>query len=311
MPPRAGIGLVSFLVLLSAHAAAAVSNVAASIKPIHSLVAAVMDGVGEPALIVPGAASPHTYSLKPSDAAALQAADIVFWVGPNLEAFLVRPMQTLASDATSVELSEAPGVNPLPLREGGAFEPHDHGEHESHAHDAHHGEIDMHIWLDPVRAEAMVDEIAKVLAKADPEHATRYGSNAAAEKDRLDALAQTVKAELAGLKDKRFIAFHDAYRYFEDRFGVAAAGSITVNPETSPGARRIAEIRDKVHTLGATCVFAEPQFEPRVIEVAIEGTQAHAGVLDPEGATLEPGPDLYFKLIDGLAASLKDCLSKG
>lgn len=285
--------------------------VVASIKPIHSLVAGVMEGVGEPTLIVQRAGSPHTYRMKPSEAAALQSADVVFWAGDYLEAFLVKPLATLGAKAKSVELVDAPGVEKLPLREGGPFEADTH-EDESAGEAAHKddgGAFDTHVWLDPVNAKAMVGAIETALAAVDPAHAETYAANADRLKARLDGLIATISADLAGVKGRPFIVFHDAYQYFERRFAMPAAGSITVSPETPPGARRIAELQAKVKAVGATCVFAEPQFEPALVDVVIEGTDANAGVLDPEGAALKDGPELYFELIGNLAASLKDCLS--
>ena len=329
--------------LFSAGAAAAraeAPSVVVSIKPIHSLVSAIMQGVGEPSLIVEGAASPHTYSLKPSNAAALQDADVIFWVGHGLEAFLEKPLESLGGKATVVELEDAPGLEKLPFREGGPFEAHTHeGEeghdhaHEGHSHDTdghdhakeaeghghgeeagheghEHGEFDMHLWLSPENARAIAAEAAKVLAEKDPANAETYNKNLASLNEKLVALDKELAETVAPIKDKPFIVFHDAYQYFEHHYGVLAAGSITVSPETLPGAERLTQIRDKVKTLGATCVFAEPQFEPKLVNVVIEGTPAKSGTLDPEAATLDPGPDLYFTLMKSIATSLRDCLGK-
>ncbi|MBX4997348.1 zinc ABC transporter substrate-binding protein ZnuA [Rhizobium lentis] len=318
--------------------------VVTSIKPIHSLVSAIMQGVGEPELIVDGAASPHTYSMKPSNARALQEAKVVFWVGPNLEAFLEKPLEALGSNASVVELDNAPDLTKLPFREGGAFEPHDdaghdsasaddpdrdhdhdhdhdhdaaktgqdggqahHDDHEDHEHG--HGAFDTHLWLDPMNAKAMAAVITTTLVAADPANALTYQANAKALDDRLTALDKEIAATVAPVKDKPFVVFHDAYQYFEHRYGIRVAGSITVSPETIPGAERVSEIHRKVGELGATCVFAEPQFEPRLVKVVTEGTRAKSGVLDPEAATLKAGPDLYFTLMRGIADSMKACLS--
>lgn len=293
--------------------------VVTSIKPIHSLVSAIMQGVGEPELIVDGAASPHTYNLKPSNARALQDAKVIFWVGPGLEAFLEKPLQALGRDASIAALDDAPGLVKLPFREGGAFEPHDDGdEHDSasaapeHEHaeaDHDHDPFDTHLWLDPMNAKAMAAMITTTLVAADPANALTYQGNAKALDDKLDALDTEIKGMVTPVKDKPFIVFHDAYQYFEHRYGIRVAGSITVSPETIPGAERVSEIHRKVGELGATCVFAEPQFEPRLVNVVIEGTRAKSGVLDPEAATLKAGSDLYFTLMRGIADSMKDCLS--
>jgi zinc transport system substrate-binding protein len=303
---RPSLLALAALLLGTASAFAEVPSVVATIKPVHSLVAAVMGDLGSPALIVKGAASPHAYSMKPSDAAAVQGADIVFWTGHDMEVFLEDSLSTLAPDARIVALSEAPGITLLPVREGGMFEPH--ADEEAHAA-GEHEEADMHVFLDPENAKAMVATIAETLSTADPEHAATYAANAATETASLDALIGDITATLAPIKDKPFVVFHDAYQYFGKRFGLNVAGSITVNPENMPGADRIGQVRDKLKTLSTACVFAEPQFDPRIVDVLIEGTSAGKGTLDPEGANLTEGPGLYAELLQGLATGLVDCLN--
>ncbi|AXS41274.1 zinc ABC transporter substrate-binding protein ZnuA [Breoghania sp. L-A4] len=297
------------LLAAATHASAADPAVLASIKPIHSLVASVMQGVGEPAIIVDGAASPHTYSLKPSQARDLQNAAVVFWVGHELEAFLEKPLESLATDAAIVELMDTDGLTRLAFREGGAFEAHaDEGEHEE-KDDHGNDETDPHIWLDPHNAKVLAQAIEEALARADPENAIKYEANADALMVRLDDLTTEVEIMLAPVREKPFVVFHDGYHYFENRFGLQAAGSVTVSPDAIPGAARVVEIRHKIEETEATCVFAEPQFEPKLISVVTEGTEARSGTLDPLGATIANGPDLYFTLIRQMAKSLGDCLS--
>ena len=332
MPTIKTLFLTTVACLAATAACADAQKVVASIKPVHSLVAAIMHGVGTPNLIVEGAASPHTYSLKPSNAKTLENADVIFWVGHGLEAFLEKPLAALASKARVVELDNAPGLEKLAFREGGAFEAHDHDEADAHQHgkgehaggahdhdaqggtaDSHHhdhdeGEFDMHLWLDPANAKAMAAEIEKTMAAADPANAKTYATNAKALDARLDALDTELAATVAPIKDKPFIVFHDAYQYFEARFGLNVAGSVTVTPDVMPGAQRIDGLKARVSELSATCVFAEPNFEPTIISAVTEGTSAKAGTLDPEGGALTEGPDLYPELLRGLATSLVDCL---
>ncbi|WP_105440427.1 zinc ABC transporter substrate-binding protein [Neorhizobium sp. T25_13] len=329
----ASISLLSAAVFsIGAGPGVAAPDVVVSIKPIHSLVASIMKGVGEPKLIVDGAASPHTFALKPSNAAAIEGADVIFWVGPGIEAFLEKPLDALAASATVIELEDAPGLQKLPFRESGAFEAHVDGdeggeaaEHDDHQHEDHakpaddhadhddhhdHGGFDTHLWLDAMNAKAMAMEIEKALVSADPANAAAYQANGATLMRDIDALDTEIKATITPVKNKPFIVFHDAYQYFEHRYGASVAGSITVSPETVPGAERIDQIQKKVKELGATCVFAEPQFEPKLVAVVTEGTPARSGTLDPEAATLKPGPGLYFELMRGLARSMKECLSQ-
>ena len=295
--------------LLTVIPAAALSapNVVASLKPVHSLVASIMHGVGEPEVIIEGAASPHTYQMKPSDAAKLEQADVIFWVGHDMEKFMEKPLATLGAKAKIVELDDAPGLIKLPTRESGTFEPHDDGD-APHADGSE--EYDLHLWLSTGNAKAMAALIEKSLVEADPANAQAYAKNLTDLDDRLDRLSAEIRTTVAPVKDRPFIVFHDAYQYFEKEFGVAVAGSITVSPENLPGAARIAQIHKKVEELKSTCVFAEPQFEPKLINVVLEGTNARTGVLDPEAGTLEKGEDLYSKMMMEIATSLRDCLSK-
>jgi zinc transport system substrate-binding protein len=277
-------------------------KVMASIKPIHSLVAQVMEGVGEPGLIVEGTGSPHTYSLKPAKAAELQKAQVVFWVGHELEAFLEKPIESLGAQAKPVSLMDAESVRTLPPREGAAF-----GDHEEDGGDEHGA--DAHIWLDPENAQAMLKTIAQTLAGADPANAGAYGSNAARASKQIDTLTGELAATVAPAKNKGFIVFHDAYQYFEKRFGLEASGAISINPENPPGAKAIAEIRARISDGKIKCVFSEPQFDSKLINLVLEGSAAKSAVLDPLGAELEPGPELYGKLLKSLAQNLAGCLA--
>ncbi|MDY8107598.1 zinc ABC transporter substrate-binding protein [Fulvimarina sp. 2208YS6-2-32] len=345
---RYTLKLVTLALLASgvSVAAQAAPKIVASIKPIHSLVAGVMDGVGEPELIVEGAGSPHAYAMRPTQAAMLQDADLVFWVGPILETFLARPIETLGAGA-SVPLMEAALES---HGDGGAHAGHEESEkhgadrhahegeagassgehaHEAagHAHEnehehehehgteaeAAHGHSheggDPHVWLNPDEAASMVHRIEEALSKADPENAATYAANAEALELRLAALEGEIETEIEPVKDAHFVVFHDAYTHFSERFGITPDASVTVSPDRTPSAAHVAEVRETIERTKATCVFAEPQFEPKLVDVLIEGTSARAGTLDPLGATLADGPDLYFELMRNLATSLKDCLS--
>ena len=289
-------------------------SVVTSIKPIHSLVSAVMDGIGTPSLIIEGAGSPHTYALKPSQAKALQDADLVFWVGPAIESFLEKPIKEVASSARIVTLSDAHGLIKIEFREGGNFDSHDehakHDDHDEHAKHDDHGQFDMHVWLDPENAKMMINAIEEALIEADPHNARTYQGNAANVKRDLDKLITEVDAEMSSVKETPYVVFHDAYQYFEDRFGIKPVGSITVSPETLPGAKRVKELREKIKSLNASCVFSEPQFEPKLIATVIENTSAGTGVLDPLGVSIKAGPEMYFTLIRNMSKSLKNCLSR-
>jgi len=321
---------------LSAAEADEAPRVVASILPVGSIAAAVMDGVGEPSVLLEPGASPHAYSMRPTQAQALDEADVIFWVGPDMEAFLSRPLAALGGDARQVALAEVSGIELLPYREGALFDGHDHAHDEhaheddhDHAHDDHaheddhehapdehghddhghaHGEMDAHIWLSPANARVMAEAMAATLAEVDPAHAGQYETNAAGFADRLTAVEEEIEAILAPVRGRPFVVFHDAYHYFEAAFDIEAAGAIHLNPEVPPGAARVAEIQARLGELDAACVFAEPQFQPRVVETVIEGSAARTGVLDPLGSEIGMEPDGYPKLLIDLAQGLADCL---
>ncbi len=356
--------------------AAAAPKVVTSIPPVHSLVAGVMEGVGEPTLLVPGGGSPHAYNLRPSQARSLSEADVIFWVAPALEGFMVKPLKALPRDARVVELSELPGLALLPARVGGAWDDHghdhhdehgdhghddhgdkdhgehahddhgdkdhghddhghekhaghdDHADHDDHGHDDHgHGKHaghddhadhddhaehsahgDPHIWLDPRNGKLIVRAAVEALTERDPANAARYRENGAAVAARLDALDAELAATLEPVRGLPYVVFHDAYQYFEVRYGMSAVGSITLSPERAPGAKRLQEIREKIVSTRAACVFSEPQFEPSLVETVVSGTGAKTAELDPLGARLQPGPAAYDRLLRNLSKSLITCL---
>ena len=286
-------------------------KVVASIKPIHSLTSYLMDGVGKPDLIVDGYASPHGFAMKPSHAKMLQNADLIFWVGEDLENFLEKPLKSIAKKAEKIELMEINGLEKLKFRERNIFEGHDdHGhkekKHDDHGHEKHaHGEHDPHVWLDPLNAKVILSEMAEHLIEKDPSNASTYKTNLKKAHKALDNLTKKVKSELK--KDFKSIVFHDAYQYFEKRFNVNVLGAFTVNTDILPGAEQLAEIREIIEHEKVTCVFSEPQFNPNIIKAVAKDTNIKTGVIDPLGATLDPGKDLYFDLIRNMYASFKSC----
>ena len=347
-------------------------KVVASIKPIHSLATYLMEGVAKPKLIVDGYASPHGFALKPSHAKMLQEADLIFWVGEDLESFLEKPLNTIAKKAENIELMEIKGLNKLKFRERNIFDGHDdhdhghkedkhkeddhddhdhkkkdghkeddhddhdhkkkdghkeddhdhghkkkddHDDHDNHGHKKkddhddheghHHGEHDPHIWLDPINAKVILNEMVEHLIENDPNNASTYKSNLNKALKDLDKLTMDVMTELN--KSTPSIVFHDAYQYFEERFNVKVLGAFTVNTDVMPGAEQLAEIREIIEHDKITCIFSEPQFNPDIINAVAKDMDIKTGVLDPLGATLDPGKDLYFDLIKNMSKSFKGC----
>ena len=293
------LSILSFLTLFTS--ANAEIKVVASIKPIHSLASYLMDGINKPDLIVDGYSSPHGFALKPSHAKMLQEADIIFWIGEDLENFLEKPLKSIAKKAEKIELMEIKGLKKLKFRERNIFDGHDDHGHEGHAH----GEYDPHIWLDPENAKIILNEMVEHLVENDEKNASTYKSNLDKALKDIDKLLKNVKSELN--KDFKSIVFHDAYQYFEKRFNVNVLGAFTVNTDVLPGAEQLSEIREIIEHDKVSCVFSEPQFNPDIINAVAKDMNIKTGVLDPLGASLNPGKDLYFDLIKNMSKSFKGC----
>ena len=284
-------------------------EVVASIPPLHSLVAGITQGVAEPTLLLNASVSPHHYALRPSQARALEDADLVVWVGPALERFLRRALAPSGTDK-SLPVMALSGVTVLPTREDAQFasgEEDHHGHGHGHGHSKHGN--DPHIWLDPGNALAIVDGVTAVLSRRAPEHASRFTANAALLRERIGNLDAELRELLEPVRGRPFLVFHDAYHAFERHYGVLAAGAVTLNPQRAPGAARIRTLRKRITDQDARCVFSEPQFEPRLVATLLEGTGARTGVLDPMGVGIRPGPDAWFELMRRLGNSLHDCLA--
>ena len=320
------LSILSFLTLFTS--ANADIKVVASIKPIHSLASYLMDGIAKPDLIVDGYASPHGFALKPSHAKMLQNADIVFWVGEDLENFLEKPLSSIAKKAEKIELLEVKGLNKLKFRERNIFDDHGHkkkDDHDDHDHDSHakkkdghddhddhdgheghnHGEFDPHIWLDPINAKVILFEMSKHLIENDPSNETAYRANLSKAYKEIDKLTKDVTEELN--ESTASIVFHDAYQYFEKRFNVNILGAFTVNTDVLPGAEQLSEIREVIEHDKVACVFSEPQFNPDIIKAVAKDMNIKTGIVDPLGATLNPGKTLYFDLIKNMSKSFKGC----
>jgi len=339
---------ISLLLFMSY--ANAETKVITSIKPLHSLVSYVMDGIGAPDILVDGSSSPHTFQLKPSHATMLQEADIIFWIGEDLESFLETPLESIARNSKHIALMESDEIKLLKFREKNIFSGHDdhdeheehadehgdeheghddhdeheghddHDEHEEHAdehgdeheghddHDEHghaHGEYDMHFWLDPEIAKTIVKIVTRELAELDPTNASTYKSNSTKALNEIDQLISDAKSKIN--RDAKYVVFHDAFQYFEKRFGVEVIGALTVNPEVLPGAKQLSEIREVIEHENVNCLFSEPQFNPSIAETIARDTGIKAAIVDPLGAELDLGKDLYFDLIGDIASSFESC----
>lgn len=289
-------------------------RVVVSIPPFYALVAAVMEGVGTPKLLVKPGASPHEYALRPSDILLLQDAELIFWGGPQLETFLVKPLNNLTAYSEALRIAEfdnAPGLLLLPIRHSAAWDPHDHRHGNGHTHeilDNEKSNQDMHFWLNPNNAIILIDMIVHHLVMIDPNHTNIYKKNGMQLKQRLKKLDAHISTELETVKAIPYIVFHDAYQYFEQRYGLKGVGSITLNPEIPPSAKRLNTIRTTIEKSKAQCVFREPQFQPKLVESIVEDLSVKTGELDPIGQASQNNSEGYFTLLENLSHAIKQCL---
>lgn len=292
------IGMLFSLTLVQAKD---IPQITVTLKPIHALVSGVMEGIGQPDLLLSGGESPHTYHLKPSQMSHLSQADLVIWVGPAIESFLAKPLSL--HSVQQLKLMGIQGLTLLKLRSGALWEEHDHHSSSPPTEDF---QFDQHIWLDPHNAQVMVMAIAEKLGQIDAVHTTHYQTNALRLNERLRQLDQSLKKQLTPLKQIPFLVFHDAYQYFENRYGLTVLGVVSVSPEQRPSVRRLHELRQRMGQ--AHCIFKEPQFESALITTLLQGTSTRLNTLDPLGMQLEQGTEAYFKLLHNLGYSLRACL---
>ncbi|WP_340255315.1 zinc ABC transporter substrate-binding protein [Roseobacter sp. HKCC-CH-9208] len=318
-----GTGVIcAFSAATPSAAVAEVPRVVTDIAPVHSLVAQVMAGVGVPDLLIDQATSPHHFALRPSQARALQEADLVIWIGAGLSPALSGAIADLAGAGKEMALLSVPQTDLLPIREDVRFEAHRYDDHDDHGHDdqghddhedeghedhAHDDAIDPHAWLDPDNAALWLTAIAEELAAADPDHAQTYLRNAENAARQVEDLADQIEADFAATPPPAFIVFHDAYQYFEDAFDISAQGAISLSDASSPSVARLSEIRRIVAEQGVECLFAEPQFDPDILSAVADAAPVSIAVIDPYGGHILAGVDLYPALLQDLATGISGC----
>ena len=306
-------------VLAATCAMPAHSAVVASIKPVGFIAAAIADGVTPVEVLLPDGASEHDYALRPSDVKRIKNADLVVWVGPEMEAFLTKSAAGLP-DAKNLEIAAMPGVKPLLIRGGEDEDEHEHGH--DHDHDSeksedqdsshehhHHGEFNMHLWMSPEIARQSAVAIHGKLLELMPQSKAKLDANLQQFEAELADADKHIGAQLAPVKNKGYFVFHDAYSYFEKHYGLSPAGHFTVNPEIQPGAQRLHQIRTQLVEQKAVCVFAAPQFRPAVIDAVSRGTNVRKGTLDPLGMGISLTKDSYVKFLSQLSSQYASCLN--
>lgn len=299
------IGFMCACTSLQTHASTPL--VVVTLKPIHSLVASVMAGVAEPTLLLPDGASPHTFMLKPSTLKAFQDADLVVWVGPSLETFMVKPLATLKPKEGFIEIATLDKLIKLPLREGREWEQGDPEHSHDHDHSAH-GTFDPHVWLSTTNAQTIVNVTAERLAKADPQHAKQYFANAKKTNKELQVLKNTLRNLLVSVQNEPFLVYHDGYQYFENEFDLKAVGTMVINPHLPLSAHGLTKIKALIKERGVKCVFKETEFNERMIENSLGTLPIKIKELDPLGVHISKGPQHYQQTLLEIGKTLEECL---
>lgn len=275
-------------------AATAIPDVAVTIKPLHSLVAGIMQGVAEPVLIMRSSASPHHYTLRPSERRALARAKLIFWIGAELESFMPRLLKNLDPSTRHVALIESDELMLLPAR-------------STQPHSKSHSRIDPHIWLSVKNAHAMVDVIADELSKLDQANAAVYHTNRERLHRRINATDTRIGRKLSG-KTSAFLSYHDAYQYFEHAYGLNNAGFVSSGEEISPSAKYVRTLRNRIQTQQLHCLFYEAPVRPPLVDTLTHGLAVNVFELDATGIRFEAGENTWFEIMDSLAMSYESCL---
>ena len=332
--------LTSFVFLsINSVLAAETKGVITTIQPINALVNAVIGNTGKTISIVPADMTPHNFKLKPSDAKKLQDANLIFYVSDQLESNIVKFFENLPKKVITVNIMEETGITHLPIRDNEAWERHDHNDHDNHSkkhddhddhdkhgkkhddhddhdkhgkkhddHDDHQVKEDVHIWLSPDNAIKIVNKVNEELSLFFPENKKIYNDNSSKFIKKINNLKKELTKDLAPIKDKPFIVFHDAYQYFEKTFGLNAVGSVALEGGVASSPKQISFIKDKIIKSNASCVFQEPQFDSKLVKIVVEGTNTQIGTLDPLGVDIKTTSDFYLQLLKNMSKSLKECL---
>lgn len=305
-----------FTALLAVSLPVRAIEVLTTIKPLGFIAAAITDGVSEPKVLLPTGASPHDFSLRPSDIRSINSADLVVWVGPELEGFMAKP---LANHPHALTLTQVEGMPLFNYATQDTHDSHDHDDHDHAAHEHgdhdhdegheghHHEGVDPHIWLGPTQAKVIAKVIASELGKLDPANQARYEANLAVFDAKVNAKDKVIAGQMKAVNQKGYFVFHEAYGYWERHYGMSSKGHFTVSPERRPGAKTLVDIRKALEEKQASCIYAEPQFSPAVIESVARNTGAKVLLLDEVGEQVPLGPDGYPQFMQQLADAFTQC----
>ncbi|QTF08153.1 zinc ABC transporter substrate-binding protein ZnuA [Brenneria izadpanahii] len=331
--------VASALMASGASINAASAEVVTSIRPLGFIASAITEGITPTEVLLPNGASPHDYALRPSDVQRLQSAELIIWVGPEMEAFLTKPLSQIAP-AKQITLAELPAIKAELIKEAEHHHDHDDNDHDEHHNDSHdnehhhdgehsdehshaavsepeeegdghhHGEYNMHIWLSPEMSKQAAIAIHAKLLELMPQNKDKLDANLLYFTDKIAQTDKKIANMLAPVRNKGYFVFHDAYGYFEQRYGLSPLGYFTINPAIQPGAQRLHQIRTQLVEHKAVCVFAEPQFRPAVINAVAKGTDVRLGVLDPLGSDIALGQDSYVNFLSQLSSQYLSCLEE-
>ena len=283
-----------------------VPNVVVSIKPFYNLAAAVMKDVGKPTLLIKSNASPHDYVLKPSEARSIYESDLLIWGGANLEIFLNKVLMNTEKKQKCLMLNSLDGLLLLPNRNDTNWSDHLNLDQAHHGH--HDDTFDPHIWLLPDNAIIIVRAICAALSEINPENQITYKKNCDEFVDTLKQLTCLMRRKLLPFSKQPVLVFHDAYQYFEHAFPVNIVGAITLNPDIPPSAKKVRQVKRILNNKQVVCIFKEPQFKPKIVDMILQGTTLRQGTLDPLGKDKHVGPEGYFQLMTSLVNSFELCL---
>ena len=291
---------LTFLLSLNNVGAQSTPNVVVSIKPIHSIVSALMEGVSRPQLLLESSDSAHTFHLKPSQLNLLSNADLVITIGDGFETGLKKTLGNI-KDGSHIIASEIDGLHLYHFRNTDTNEM-DKDEKNKHT------DNDLHLWLDIHNMQKTTQYINEQLIKIDPNNSNTYETNLVIIHSRLNKLKSELQQQLAPFRSERYAIFSDTLQYFEKSFHFQKPVIITPYHGARLSIHRTLEARNKMKDLKIKCLLYGPENTSKKVNVLSEGLPIKALRIDILGAKLNAGSDQYFNLMEGLSSQLVECL---
>ncbi|MEX2131164.1 MAG: zinc ABC transporter substrate-binding protein [Pseudohongiellaceae bacterium] len=274
-------------------------QILASIKPLQLIAGAIVDRDELVSSLIPANQSPHHYSMRPSDRVALDSAQLIIWIGSELETFLTGAIAQTDPDQTVLQLSKQAELNLLTLRmqfaglgEGGA------------------AQLDPHLWLDTANALTIARMVTDSVSQIDPAGADKYRLNLQSFTGQIDDLNTYMDQQLQDVRGKPYIVYHDAYQYLEARYSLEPLLALAEDTEVQPGIRHILNTRRTIREARPLCLFKDKDSSPATIATMLSGYALNQVELDILGIDIIADADGYIEMMRKIVNDMNSCFKR-